>query len=302
MLNSEPLLATSSTRINRSDGGARFENEKPPEKKESDSVNRAALSAAPVHFRPSTSNATSSSFSDTQLEERALHGRLNRLIQQESLLREKLRGVQHETQISGFKSNLRDSSVLASSDQDKAVAPSAVFSESAGEEALSVARSDSQRLLEQLLSEKRFLQDRLDKLAGGGLDDAKNRPAKEKPARPIVERDINIRKQGVDTKESPSALTQSTGQELGSDGASTGAFNSVIRKQARAGQLQSSVDNLLSSRQSLIDQYYSDKDLSALLSALDKQDSYMEAVLAAVSHTSPSTDVQLKGAQVNIVV
>ncbi|MBV1870672.1 MAG: hypothetical protein KUG76_07155 [Gammaproteobacteria bacterium] len=301
MLNSEPLLA-SSTRINRSDGGARFENEKPPEKKESDSVNRAALSAAPLHLRPSTVNSTSSSISDTQLEVRALHERLNRLIQQESLLRKKLRGVQNKTPTSGPRENLRDNSELAPSDQDKATASPALYSKSVGEKVSAVSGGDSQRLLDQLLSEKRFLQSRLDKLSGGRLDAAKNLPSRGKPARPIVERDINIRKQGVDTKESPSALTQRTAQELGSDGASSDAFNGVIRKQARAGQLQSSVDNLLSSRQSLIDQYDNHKDLSALLSALDKQDSYMEAVLAAVSPTSSSADVQLKGAQVNIVV
>ena len=270
-----------------------------------DSVNRKTIStpATALHHSPVEGKGSGGGGPSSQIETRSIRMRLNRIFQQEAQLRQKLSGENQDTKEGGVRMQARESGVYPKNKQDEiSSATNVIHFEGAS------VRGEfgySQRLLEQLLIEKQLLQGRLDALTKAGPGSSK-RPSAETSVGRVASFEV---KKSSSSSQNPEKSVDDAATPSGQNGplqsstySPSAAIDDAMRKQVNMKQFQSSVDNLLSSRELLIEQYFSDRDLDSLLSALEKQDEYMEAVLAALSPSRLPGEVPLKGGQVNIIV
>lgn len=219
------------------------------------------------------------------VEERALRVRLSRLALHETQLRQKLSEFEGSPKSrsdtlsgAGATTDQKDSGLKISPPGDNFSYP--------------------QSLLDQILLEKRILQRRLDALAKNTLDSEMMAPT-DNLGFSIIRDNL----QSPEIRWEPVTLnnTEAEKSPLEKEADSLSSLYS-LGSTTNAKQLQDSLDALLSSRQSLIDQYYRDGNLDSLLDSLEKQDKYMEAVMSILSPSRVLTEGQIIGELINIRV
>ncbi|MBL4608381.1 MAG: hypothetical protein JKY01_11220 [Pseudomonadales bacterium] len=304
MNSASPLTQT--LRDDAVDGKLRHEGE--GTKEESVSVDQESDRVISVAsgFSAASGTKKSSLGSGLAIEERALRVRLNRLIQHESQLRQKLSGMDdlengiNQGQVlasngAALTKELDDKKSLTGLLQPRAQTPS----QSEGD---AESKGLPQRLLDQVLAEKQLLQQRLDKLKEGSPP-SRSAPASVSPSISVAFDGDNKSSIDQDPKGDNIAKKSDVFSEENKKSLSpTAALDSVIRESVNIGQTLSSVNDLLSSRQGIIDQYSRDGDVDSMLVALEKQDKYMEAVMAALSQSHTPSKAVLKGELVDIQI